>query len=238
MTDFIISTIAGAYDNTDNPAPAPSVLFKQYNDGINREAYLYNGTDVTDWASARVIGAWDEATGLQDGQTYDEDNNVIGTPKYLVHPDYADYIRPFENDDGVATGALDSIRWAGHPEQKFLEADNRYPSSNRPFTIRIKRAFFEDNPQGHGFIATMITDDPNRNIATRRMTVYTDDTFSQVDYSTGTFNNGDATPPKGQRTLQPQPLYFVLTDGPNEEGRWQLLDLSDGAEVSRLFWAS
>jgi len=124
-----------------NPQPAQSVKMAAYNDGVDKEAYLAANSDIADWpASAYIVGAWDDATGLQAGETYDPNTgDVIGSPLFPVQSDYADYIRPLGNQAGRATGLLDSLRWAGHPEQKFLFEDYRYTPINSPFTLEIIR---------------------------------------------------------------------------------------------------
>jgi hypothetical protein len=43
------------------------------------------------------------------------------------------------NVGGFATGALDSIRWQGHPEAKWLNDDGRYTVDNHPFTLQVNR---------------------------------------------------------------------------------------------------
>jgi hypothetical protein len=135
--DFIV-TIPVA----DVPAelPNPSVLMAQWTDGVPKQAYLYTADDISAWPiAAGVTGAWDTATGLQNGQTYDIGNNVIGTPNFPVTSDYATFIRPLGNFNGEATGLLDSLRWAGHSEPKFLADDNRYTPTESPFTLQITR---------------------------------------------------------------------------------------------------
>ena len=125
-----------------NPQPAQSVLMDAYNDGIDKQAYLVANYNAPDWPiSTYIVGAWDRSTGLQEGQSYDIDGTtVIGTPTHPLQSDYFDYIRPLgNNDNGSATGELDSMRWQGAPEQKYAQDDNRYPASNRPFDLLITR---------------------------------------------------------------------------------------------------
>ena len=106
------------------------------------EAYLVGELGFTDWdaLTSTLVGSWDSDTGLQEGQTYtDGAPPVIGTPTFPVTADYATWIRPLGNEAGRATGILDSTRWQGHVEQKFLDNDNRYPSTNTPFSLEIYR---------------------------------------------------------------------------------------------------
>jgi hypothetical protein len=86
-------------------------------------------------------------TGLQEGQSYDVGNNVIGTPTHPVTADYTGWIRPLGNDAGFATGLLDSTRWAGHKEEKFLADDNRYTPADSPFTLEIIRQDYGSTAQ-------------------------------------------------------------------------------------------
>ena len=142
MTDYIVSILTDIDDLYDEftPRPQPSVLMTEYND---RRAYLYSGDDPA-WAGSYIVGAWTD-NGLQLGQSYDtqEPPQVIGVPTYPLHEDYTTNIRPLGNDQGRATGLLDSLRWAGHPEAKYLQDDNRYNDTNAPFTMVVTRT-------GHG----------------------------------------------------------------------------------------
>jgi len=112
---------------------------------LTETAYLVGDGGFADWSDlvtndgAYIVGSWDSDTGLQEGESYDEFGMVIGTPTHPVTADYATWIRPLGNDAGRATGILDATRWQGHVEQKFLETDNRYPATNRPFTLEIYR---------------------------------------------------------------------------------------------------
>ena len=138
MSDFILSIPVA-----DLPAvnPQPAVLMAEYDDGTPKQAYLYTAADISAWpVSAYVVGAWDRDTGLQTGQSYDVDGiTVIGTPTYPVASDYTQYVRPLGNEAGRATGLLDSMRWQGMPEQKFLADANRYTPADSPFTLKITR---------------------------------------------------------------------------------------------------
>ena len=116
----------------------------------NDYAYLVGEGGFTDWdALGAIVGSWDDDTGLQTGQSYDtqEPPQVIGTPTFPVTADYTDWIRPLGNEDGRATGLLDSTRWQGDVEQKFLQDDNRYPSTDSPFTLEIIRQDYGSTAQ-------------------------------------------------------------------------------------------
>ena len=125
----------------DLPVDLPSQSVQIAVDGLN-EAYLVGEAGFADWdaLTSTLVGSWDTATGLQEGQSYDIDGTtVIGTPTFPVTADYATWIRPLGNEAGRATGLLDSTRWQGHPEQKFLQDDHRYPDTDSPFTLQISR---------------------------------------------------------------------------------------------------
>lgn len=123
-----------------NPQPPQSV---QIASNATESAYLVGSGGFADWdaLTSTLVGSWDSTTGLQEGESYDESEPpvVVGTPTYPVTADYADWIRPLGNDAGRATGILDSTRWQGHVEQKFLFEDNRYPPTDYPFTLEIYR---------------------------------------------------------------------------------------------------
>ena len=135
---YKIATVDAQWDDL-NPQPPQSVQIAV--SGLE-EAYLVGELGFTDWdaLTSTLVGSWDTVTGLQEGQTYTAGlPPVIGKPTFPVTADYATWIRPLGNDSGRATGQLDSTRWQGHPEQKFLDNDNRYPSTNTPFTLEIVR---------------------------------------------------------------------------------------------------
>jgi hypothetical protein len=118
--------------------PAQSVLIAT---GVTETAYLVGEAGFTGWdaLASTIVGSWDSETGLQEGESYDVGGNVIGTPTHPVTADYTGWIRPLGNKDRRATGFLDSTRWAGHIEQKYLQEDERYPDTDRPFTLEIAR---------------------------------------------------------------------------------------------------
>ena len=123
-----------------NPQPPQSVLIAT---DVTNSAYLVGEAGFTDWdaLTSTIVGSWDSSTGLQEGESYDtnEPPNVIGTPTHPVTIDYATWIRPLGNESGIATGLLDSMRWAGHREEKFLLDDFRYTAADAPFTLRFTR---------------------------------------------------------------------------------------------------
>lgn len=149
MTDFIIALpTADAIWTEESPRPMPSDLMSEWTDGIDKQAYLVPNFNAPDWpGSTYIVGAWNRQTGLQQGQSYDDQEppNVIGTPDHALSSDYVDFIRPLGNDNRIATGVLDSLRGAGMPSQKFLQDDSRYPATDNPFYIHIVR---DDNRAG------------------------------------------------------------------------------------------
>ena len=90
MNDIIVALPIA--DDIVEPRPNPSA--KMADDGTNI-AYLYNGTDISEWpVTAWIVGTWDEST---------------GEPLGAITSDYFDWIRPIGNDGGVATGVLRPI---------------------------------------------------------------------------------------------------------------------------------
>jgi hypothetical protein len=124
-----------------NPKPSQSALIAT--DGTD-DAYLVGSGGFAAWDAlipASIVGSWDSSTGLQEGESYDnnEPPNVIGTPTHPVTADYTGWIRVLGNNNRSATGVLDSTRWAGHAEAKYLLLDHRYTDSDDPFTLTIER---------------------------------------------------------------------------------------------------
>jgi hypothetical protein len=148
MTDFYIELLASEddlFDPETDPRPSPAVLVAEYNDGFDQRCYLYTSDDadpLPDWpASAAVLAAW-SLTGLQFGETYNDDEPplVIGSPVFPIQQNYWDYVRPLGNDAGRATGPLRTLRWAGHPEVRYAVGDaSEYPIADAPFTLEIIR---------------------------------------------------------------------------------------------------
>jgi len=257
-------------------------------------AFLVGQLDFPIWdafPTASIVGSWDSVTSLQEGQSYDPFPTVIGTPTHPITADYATWIRPLGNDNGEATGILDSTRWAGHAEAKFLQNDRRYTDSNAPFTLEIIRQDYgstalpwdvgttyntgdfatsggmwqslQDGNVGNtpfggspfwefinqsgpwGWVVQMLSDDPGRDITARGIGVYSDPEATAFLYTTGSFINdgkyGDVfytEAPAGNRTANPDPVYFALLLGASQEGIFQLNAPEDGAEAEALFWAA
>lgn len=235
MTDKIITITIVDDDlfDEENPRPSPSVLMAE---NATERAYLTHSS--ADWSGVThdVVGEWDETT---------------GEPLGLIGLAYADWIRPFGNEDGVATGNLDSMRWQGHPEPKWYEYDDtdpeniqtqRYPDTNMPFTLQIERTFIDDDgfPQiPHGWKVTMLSADPLRDITARAIGIYDDN--DNYLYTTGAFiNDGTGTYftecPVGQRTADEVRINFKLLLGSAPEGAW-VLPIGQASD-SRQFWAT
>ena len=243
--DMIIEILATeAIWNEANPQPQPSVEIAQYNDGADKIAYLYNtATGADDWPpSALVLGAWNEDDGLQFGQYFDTDGEtVLGTVVFPIQANYEAYIRPLGNDNGIATGNLDSHRWQGHSEAKFMMENIRYPATNMPFTLKITREDHTSDPTwpGWGWRVDMMSDDPLRDITARGIGIYSDPDWNNYLYTTGAFvddgsGNYFTECPIGQRTAVPDPVYFALLLGAAKEGTWTLIANSSEAQ----FWSA
>jgi len=126
-------------DPVPNPIPEREGFFQRasYNDGGGDRYLFLTPTDMraeypTD---ARLIGGWGN------------DGEIIAA----VHSDYAELIRPFGNDAGVATDKLDYSKFAGHSlrsQQEVAAADTlrEYPSDNQPFVVTMERRY--DNTPG------------------------------------------------------------------------------------------
>ncbi len=245
--DIIVKLLAAdAVWDELNPQPQPSTLMAEFNDGTDQQAYLYTGADITDWPpSASIVGAWDRQTGLQEGQYYDVDGTtVLGTPTYPVTADYTDYVRPLGNDNGRATGLLDSLRWQGMPEPKFLQDAQRYKDTDAPFTLKITRVehVSPDPFPGFGWVVEMLSDDPLRDITARAVGIYTDPECTAYLYTTGAFiqdgshdNHYYTECPVGQRQPTNAQVNFALLLGSVQEGFFNLPEGSDESEA--LFWS-
>jgi hypothetical protein len=229
--------------NIPDPLPDSAVEIGRYTTNV---AYLWNGTDPSVWPSQKVIlGAWDESTGIQAGQSYDVNGAVIGTPTYPINPNYWTYIRPLGNVDDVATDYLDSIRFAGHSEPKFAVDARRYPNSNAPFTLRMTRTLITNDGFPNipwGWTAEIIAADPERVVTARAIGIYSDPAWANYLYTTGAFSLNATTGlytsvcPVGQRKAAPEPIYYSLLWGSLQEGNWQLTDLTEGAVQGREHW--
>ena len=245
--DIIVSLpAADAIWDELNPQPQPSVLMAEYDDSTPKQAYLYTADDITAWpVSAYIVGAWDRATGLQIGQTYDTDGTtVIGTPTNPVTSDYTQFVRPLGNDQGRATGPLDSMRWQGMPEEKFLADANRYPASESPFQLKIERVLHpggepEYPVAGWGWTVTMISEDSLRDITARGIGIYSDPECTAFLYTTGAFilETGEYKThcPPGQVQPTDAQVNFALLLGSLQEGWFNLPE--GGGESDALFWA-
>jgi hypothetical protein len=231
--DYIITIpIADDVWTEEVPRPQPSALM-----ATNATDNAYLTTNNTGWPVSMVqVGSWDEYT---------------GEPMSVITSDYADWIRPLGNDDGVATGFLDSMRWQGHSEPKWFQYDDtdpgdvqaeRYPAYQRPFTLQIERTFINDDgfPQiPHGWKVTMLSADPLRDITARAIGIYND--AGDYLYTTGAFiDDGTGTYftecPVGQRTADEVQINFKLLLGSAPEGAWTL-PVGQGSDA-REFWSS
>jgi hypothetical protein len=240
----------------ENPRPAPSVEARRWNDrGVDMVAYLYTtavspggaGSDVTDWPpSAYLMGAWYPENGLQAGQVYDDDGNVLGTPDYPITPDYYEHVLRTRNEAGAATLTRSVMQWQGHSEVKYTQDDQRYSDDHSPFTLRMTRQYVDDaNPDwsGWGWVCQMISADPKRDITARAIGIYSDPGHTQFLYTTGAFvDDGQGgyhtVCPVGQRTAEPDPIYYALLLGSAQEGTAILDDPADKTVMERLHWAT
>jgi len=225
-----------------NPLPPQSVQIAV--DAPN-EAYLVGEGGQADWDAlpSTLVGSWDADTGLQEGQSYDEFGGVIGTPTYPVTSDYAGWIRPLGNETGRATGILDSPRWQGHVEQKFLEDDKRYPDTDAPFQLKLERVYHPGGEPaypvaGWGWTVTMVSDDPLRDITARAVGIYSDPECTAYLYTTGAFINEGGTYltrcPPGQVQPTDAQVNFALLLGSLQEGYF---NIPEGAAYGEaLFW--
>ncbi len=238
MTDTVISVLItdSQWDDELNPSPQPAVLIAT---NATHNAYLSHST--ADWSAIAhtVVGEWDEQT---------------GAPLIPVGDDYAEWINPFGNVDGKATGAPDSTRWQGHGEKKLYhyEVDETDPENviitaqdspddNQAFSLLIERQFIEDDgfPDiPHGWKVTMVSEDPNRDVTARGIGIYSDPEATQFLYTTGAFVPDGETfstvCPVGQRTADKVQINFALLLGSAQEGIWNLPIGTDSGE--RRFW--
>lgn len=233
MDKIITIAIVDDVWTDENSRPAPSVLMAE---NATDRAYLSHSN--ADWSGVThtVVGEWDEITGAPAG------------PIDLA---YQDWIRPFGNEDGIATGNLDSMRWQGHAEPKWYDYDDtdpediqtrRYPVTTMPFTLQIERTLITDDgfPHiPHGWKVTMLSEDPLRDITARAIGIY--DANDNYLYTTGAFiDDGTGTYftecPVGQRTADEVDIHFKLLLGSAPEGAWSLPIGKD--TDARQFWAS
>ena len=240
MTDRIYKVLTA---NIPSDLPSQSVEIAT---NATETAYLVGDAGFTDWdALGTLVGSWDSYTGLQEGQSYDVDGTtVIGTPTHPVTADYAGWIRPLGNESGRATSLLDSTRWAGHAEPKFLQDGQRYTDSDSPFTLRITRVehVAPDPFPGWGWSVEMLSDDPLRDITARAVGIYSDEECTAYLYTTGAFiqdgshdNNFYTECPVGQRTPNPDQVNFALLLGSAQEGFFNLPE--GGGSTDALFWS-
>lgn len=290
MIDYIF-----AIPNADIPLPQDMPVQTVYaaDDGGTLTAYLVGEDGFAAWnalPTAYIVGAWDtqqeSADGyLQAGQTFNG-STVEGTPTNPLQPDYLAYIRPLGNRAGRATGELDSVRWQGHPEAKFLNDDDRYPVADHPFTLQVTREdhvpddwvnatvyalgdrvmhngggwqsqqngnsgnepgepgsgpWWAVTEFGFGWHCDVIPPlDTQRDIQTRKVTVYTEAECINVLYSTGAFVDSGGTfttvAPSGNWTATPDDVYFALTTVGNvQEGCFTLP--AGQNEVTAQFWS-
>jgi hypothetical protein len=232
MTDTVISVlIADAQWDELNPQPQPSSKMAE---NATHIAYLSHSS--ADWSGVThtVVGQWDEDT---------------GEPLSAITNDYQDWVRKFGNSDGVATGALDSTRWAGHNEQKLYVYDDTdpeniitdpYPSDDHPFELLIERTLITDDQspdKPHGWKVTMLAADPLRAITARSVGIY-DENDTQI-YASDKFAAEDTDMvvicPRPNRTADEVELRYKLQLGNVPEGEWFLPVGEDSA--IRGFWS-
>ena len=194
--------------------------------------------------AATLIGHWDND----------------GTLHVVDEPAYAE-LRPFGNDSGKATSMLDLMGYQGHAQRHLQEVPvehtyPEYPASEQPFSLRITRTQTLDDGWPHipwGWTVEVLSDDPERDITARAIGVY-DENWNYL-YTTGAFvlmefeeEDEEGNPvtverygtecPVGQRKATAEPVYFALLLGADQEGRWVLEDLDEGAVDTRQFWSS
>ena len=191
-----------------------------------------DGNPVSDWGGdAFVLGQWDPN----------------GRPG-IIHADYQ-LFRPLGNEAGVATGDLTAQGrqgWALRAQEwDDMDPENVtsdiYPAGQKPFRLQITREDHTADPvyPGWGWRVDMISDDPTRDITARGIGIYSDDAWQNYLYTTGAFvddgsGNFYTECPIGQRTANPDPVYFALLLGAAQEGTFTLAEGGDATEAQ--FW--
>jgi len=195
-----------------------------------------------------LIGAWHN-----DGTVALDDQEP---PQPIpVHPDYAEYIRPFGNDDGMATDRLDYHHYQGH-NQRVMQLEPVqdtapvYPSDTQPIVLTMERRW-DDTPgfEGWGWRATIEFSDPSRPPDARAIGIY--DADWNYQYTTGAFVwtdtgevDDDGQPifkwqtvnPAGRVTASPESLYYALLWGSIQEGRMSLESLAEDESRTDYYW--
>ena len=191
-----------------------------------------DGNPISEWpVTSILLGQWDPD----------------GTPQ-SIHVDYQLW-RPLGNDAGYATGDLTGQGrqgWAYRyqaiivdPDPDVPDVGSIYPMNHLPFKLKITREDHTSDPTwpGWGWRVDMISEDPARDITARAIGIYTVSWVYQ--YTTGAFvddgsGNFYTECPIGQRTADPDPVYFALLLGAAQEGRWVLT----GDTSQSQFWSS
>ena len=240
---YKILTTAAQWDEL-NPQPPQTVLIAT---NATESAFLVGPGGFAEWdaLASTLVGSWDSDSGLQEGQSYDDSDPpvVVGTPTHPATVDYLEWIRPIGNEEGRATGILDSMRWAGHAEPKFLQDDYRYPETDRPFQLKLERVLHPGGEPtypvaGWGWTVTMVSDDPLRDITARAVGIYSDPECTAYLYTTGAFINEGGTYltrcPPGQVQPTDAQVNFALLLGSAQEGFFNIP--AGAAETEALFW--
>lgn len=186
-----------------------------------------------------------------------------GNDGQLVSMDAGVYneLRPFGNDVGFATDALDLIHYQGHAQRYMQEIQAvdtlpEYPVDNQPFTLRITRTLTLDDDFSHipwRWTVAMLSNDPLRDITVRAIGVYSESdaylgttgAFVLMDFDE---DDDEGNPVVVHRygcecpsvfwEAVPGIVYFKLLYSGQPEGAWQLIDLEEGATQDRLFWSA